>query len=176
MLKKATLTLAVALAFSQNGFAAAQPDYTVKRESVTSTNLSEVKRALTYKRDIIINDTAYMFSSKTADQFGQTYTYTASDSADKLVIRERSNSLSAILFEDGVQKSLSLTNTGGTLSRYHVKVTGNEPGVPGVQQTSAAPYWHTLRPSSYDTKRTVSETISELPEDAGAAFFISAEN
>ena len=79
------------------------------------------------------------------------------------------------MFEDGVQKSLSLTNTGGTLSRYHVKVTGNEPGVPGVQQTSAAPYWHTLRPSSYDTKRTVSETISELPEDAGAAFFISAD-
>ena len=125
-------------------------------------------------RDSIINDTAYRFSASQQDRFGTTYTFISTSGNDKVILRQREQSLSAFAIIDGVQKQLSVANDKATLTTYNLKHKASDVASSVTVNPSPSPQWHSLRPESTTTKRSVSEVVSELPDEVGAVFFISA--
>ena len=111
MLKQATLSLAIAMAFAQNGFAAEHADYSTKSETVNTVDAGSLENALNYQSDIVVNDTAYQFENSKTDRFGTTYIYASTSNSNRLWVRQQNDTINATLFDNGVQKKTALIHT-----------------------------------------------------------------
>lgn len=174
MLKRATLSLAIGLALSTSGHAQTSPDYVAKQQTVSSVTSASLQNAVDFQSDIIINDTAYRFTASQQDRFGSTFTFTSTSSNDVVIVRQRADVLSAFAIIGGVQKQLSVQGDNATLTTYNLKYKESDPVNSVTVNPTPSPQWHALRPQSTTAKRAVSEVVSELPDEVGVVFFISA--